>query len=471
MLARGTILMMLGQASFLLSAFAINFGLARILGPHDYGTFGVVMSVLIVVELFVITGIPELMQKYGGEVPEKMYLLVRKTLPWQVGYALLLFGLFWLAAGWIARALGDPSLTYFLRVAGLDIVFYGLFKYYQGLQNGLHRFEKHAVLGICYATSKVAAIFTLVLLGFSLTGALVGNMLGSVGGLAVGLWVTRIPKATGELDPIPYVKFVVPNVLFFVGLYLFFCIDLWFVKYHQAGSEVGYYVSAGALAKIPYVFSIALSAALLPSLSRATRNQDEAQVQDIVQQSLRYLLMFLLLFGVIVGTTSESLLIALFGADYAGGASALVILTAGLSLVTVFAVLHTVLQSCGRMILSFLLMLVLVVLDVIANAFLVPRYGIEGAALATTVAAACGVLLTGAFVHVDVRAFVPSRSTLRIAGIALVVLAISFWSPALNAQVLLKAAGLSTLYFALLWLTGELNSVDLGRLKGILKKA
>ncbi|RMF65195.1 MAG: hypothetical protein D6743_08300, partial [Calditrichaeota bacterium] len=293
MIARGTILMMLGQASFLLSAFAINFGLARLLGPEEYGTFGVVMSVLIVVELLVITGIPELIQKYGGENPENMRLLKRVTLRWQIIYSFVVFALFWGAAPLIADSLSDARLTFLIRIASTDIVVYGLFKYYQALQNGLHRFDRHAVLGIAYSISKVSAIFGLVLSGFSLTGALVGNMLGSVGGLCTGLLLTRLPEGGQELEPIPYLRFIVPNVLYFVGLYLFFCIDLWFVKIYQSGVEVGYYVSAGALAKIPYVFSIALSAALLPSIARATKDRDERRVRESTRESLRYMLMFL----------------------------------------------------------------------------------------------------------------------------------------------------------------------------------
>ena len=392
MIARGTVLMMIGQASFLVSAFAINFGLARLFGPEDYGTFGVVMSVLIVVELFVITGIPELVQKFGGENPEKMYILKRKTLPWQIVYSFLVFALFWFCVPLISASFDDGRLTQFIRIASFDIVFYGLFKYYQGLQNGQHKFDKHAVLGITYAVSKVAAIFGFVLSGYSLNGALVGNALGSVGGLIAGLIVTRIPKETGDLQDIPYLKFIIPNILYFVSLYLFFCIDLWFVKIYASGTDVGYCVSAGALAKIPYVFSIALSAALLPSIAKATKMEDEKQVKELTGESMRYVLMFLILFVVVVNSTSVAVVRLLFGNAYEGAAQPLSILIFGLSFITIFAILNTILQSRNRMTLSFVLMFGLVILDIITNYFFVPRYGILGAAAATTLASGVGAL-------------------------------------------------------------------------------
>jgi len=51
-------MLMISQGFFLVSGYAVNVGLARMLGRTGFGTFGVVMSFLLVVQLFVITGIP-----------------------------------------------------------------------------------------------------------------------------------------------------------------------------------------------------------------------------------------------------------------------------------------------------------------------------------------------------------------------------------------------------------------------------
>ena len=463
--------MMIGQASFLVSAFVINFGLARLFGPEDYGTYGVVMSVLIVVELFVITGIPELIQKFGGEEPEKMYLLKRKTLPWQIIYSFLIFAVFWFCVPMISTSFGDGHLTKFIRIASFDIVFYGLFKYYQGLQNGLHKFDRHAALGITYAISKVAAIFGFVFSGYSLNGALIGNALGSVGGLIAGLIATRLPKQTGDLQGIPYFKFIVPNILYFVSLYLFFCIDLWFVKIYTTGTDVGYYVSAGALAKIPYVFSIALSAALLPSIAKATKMKDEKQVKELTGESTRYVLMFLILFVVVVNRTSVAVVRLLFGRAYEGAAQPLSILIFGLSFITIFAILNTILQSRNRMTLSFVLMFGLVILDIITNYFFVPRYGILGAAAATTLASGVGALLGWYFVNLEITSFLPSVSLLKMVGSAIIVFTVSALLPFPDSLVFLKIFILSGVYFVSLWLIGEMKQADLLRLKSMVSKS
>jgi len=46
MISRAMILLMTSQAIFLFSGFLIHALLARLLGVIDYGTFGVVMSIL-----------------------------------------------------------------------------------------------------------------------------------------------------------------------------------------------------------------------------------------------------------------------------------------------------------------------------------------------------------------------------------------------------------------------------------------
>jgi O-antigen/teichoic acid export membrane protein len=470
MLARGTLLMMGGQASFLLSSFVINFGLARLLGPVDYGTFGLVMSVLVVVELFVITGLPEVLQKYGGETPELMHLLRRKTFLWQLVYSGAVFACFWALTPLIVRSFNDEKLALLLRVASFDIIFYGLYKYYQGMQNGLHRFDRHALLGITYASSKVILILGLVLAGYSLLGAIVGNALASVAGLSVGIAVTRLPAKPGKLDEIPYLRFVVPNILYFVGLYLFFCIDLWFVKHFASDIEVGYYVSAGALSKVPYVLSIALSASLLPSLSRATKLRDEELVRKAVGESLRYLVIFLLLISVVVVSSSTSIVVLLFGSAYGPAAPALSILIAGISLITLFAVFNTVLMARNRMTTCFAMTFGLLFVDAAANMMLVPKLGIEGAAWATALTGLVGCVSAGYIVFREINMLLPGYSWLRIPSTALLVLGLSFFLPRLDSLVIIKCAMLSVLYFSLLTLFGELKSADFSRLRAALTK-
>jgi len=60
----GTIYLMAAQAAFVASGYAIHVGLARLLGPSDYGIYAVVISLMTMVNLILTTGIPQAVSKY-----------------------------------------------------------------------------------------------------------------------------------------------------------------------------------------------------------------------------------------------------------------------------------------------------------------------------------------------------------------------------------------------------------------------
>ncbi|MCG8603377.1 oligosaccharide flippase family protein [bacterium] len=465
MVSRATVLLMLSQAIFLLSGFLINSGLARLLQPIDYGTFGLTMSILVIVELLVITGIPEAIQKFGGEQPMAMKKLIAKTLPWQIGYAVTVFVIFWLMTPHLASLFGDHSLTYYLRIASIDIVIYGLYKYFLGVQNGLHRFVHYTLLGITYSVVKLAAIIGLVWAGFSIVGALVGNVIGSLAALVLALLVTRLAKSEAEPEPNSYFSFVLQNVVYFVGLNLFFSIDLWFVKYYLSGTGVGHYVSAGVLAKLTYLLSVALSAVLLPSLARSIKLRQTSRTKELIKDSLRYVLIFLLLVNTVVVLNAEGIIVLFFGMEYLAAAPILSILIVGLSFVTMMAVINTFMIANNQMKACFVMIGSLVILDIVLNRMLVPEFGLYGAAFATAIVGFVGTVWGGLYILEEFRSLIFSFSSLRLAGVTSAVFLASTLLGFGQFDVILKSALMGSVYVLLLWITKEINTVDLRRLK------
>ncbi len=465
MISRATILLMTSQVIFLFSGFLINSGLARIFKPIDYGTFGLVMSILVIVELFVITGIPEAIQKFGGERPEVMSKLISKTLPWQIVYAIIVFLIFWLIAPLLSNIFGDSELTFYLRIAGIDIIIYGLYKYFLGVQNGLHRFFHYTILGITYSLAKLAAILGLVWLGFSISGALVGNIIGSVLALILAFMFSRVPESEVELESRSYTSFVIQNVFYFVGLNLFFSIDLWFVKYYIPGAGVGLYVSASVLAKVTYLISVALSAVLLPSLSRTIKLQQQQRTNALIKDSLRYLMIFLVLINTVIIINSTGIIKLFFGDDYIAAASVLSILIVGLSFFTMMAIINTIMIANNQMRASLVLILGLLILDCILNRILVPHYQLYGAAIATATVGLLGTILGGLYVFKEFKSLIISFSLVRLTAITLFVFFIANLMNQIHIDVILKSVLLGSIFLFLLWLTREITSVDLRRFK------
>jgi len=361
-------------------------------------------------------------------------------------------------------------LTFYLKIASVDIIFYGLYKYYMSMQNGLHQFGRQTLSGIAYAVCKPVAIFVLIFFGFGITGAVVGNTLGSVGGLVAGALIIRFPEVKARLGDIAFFKFAFTNVFYFVGLQLLFSIDIWFVKYHLSQALVGEYVSASSVAKIPYFLSLAVSAALLPSVSKASKEKDEKRVRDIVRIILRYWLMLLLAMVVVVASTSDSLIVLFFGSSYENAGPVLAVLFAAIALLTFSAVMNTILISRDRLLPCLSMVGSLIVLDICANAALVSKFGSLGAAYATLTVALFSIAVSAWLLLRETRAAIPILSAVRTVAAAGAVFFLTLRAPYFGGQAffLLKGLAISLGFVGLLFASRELNLGDLRRLRTIL---
>jgi len=465
MVSRATFLLMISQVIFMVSGFLIHAGLARILQPVDYGTFGLVMSILVVVEVLVITGIPEAIRKYGGEQPEVMKELIKKTLSWQLGYCVAVFLLFWLISPLIAAFFNDKNLTFLLRLASLDIIIYGLYKFYLAAQNGLHRFESYTTIGIIYSITKLAAIMGLVWLGFSVSGALIGNMVGSLVALVFAFVFTRLKDSDETPETVHYLWFAGQNVFYFVGLNLLFSIDLWFVKYFLEDANVGLYVSAGLFAKLTYSLSLALSAVLLPSISRAVKLQQSRRIRDLTKESIRYVTIALVLLNIIVILNAKGIIRLFFGEEYLSAEPILSMLMVGLSMITLTAIINTIMIAKDSMRNCLIQVLLLVALDVILNIILVPKLQMYGAAISTFLVGLVGMIMAGMHVWTEFKSVIFSMSMVRLTGVTLILIVVSQFLSEGKPAVFINPVIIGAIYLSLLWFTKEITAVDLRRLK------
>ncbi len=283
--------------------------------------------------------------------------------------------------------------------------------------------------------------------------------------LIVGLIITRIPEASRDPGKIPYLKFIVNNVFYFLALYLLLNVDLWFVKYYISGKFVGYYFAASILSKVPYYLSIAISAALLPSLSRSIHLKDNEKVKKIVKVTFRYLSIFLLLTWLIVVNNSEKVMILFFGPDFSEASDVIIILMGGLSLITLMAVMNTVMIARNLMGTCFFVLFSLVFADIFLNFLLIPKYGIVGAAMATTISGFIGLLICTIYIWQDLRSLIFSITIPRLICVTFVVYLTFSFLPIVHLHVIVSAIMISIVFLLALLFTREISPFDIQMIK------
>ena len=109
-MARGAALVTAASALFVASGYAVNVWLGRLLGPEDYGRFGVVLALITMLNVLQNSSVPQAVARYTASHPHGASALLRQGLQLQLGI------------GWcsprpggrrlaIASLLGDAQLT------------------------------------------------------------------------------------------------------------------------------------------------------------------------------------------------------------------------------------------------------------------------------------------------------------------------------------------------------------------------
>jgi O-antigen/teichoic acid export membrane protein len=474
-MGRGTLYLMIASAVFLVTGYAIHFGLGRYLGPETYGIYGVVLSLMTTINLLLTTGFPQGASKYIAEDNVKLSSIVRHSTRIQVLFSLLIFAIYFGLAGVIANLFNDPNLTLYIRISASVIPFYALYAIYSdGYLNGLREFGKQARTLTVASVAKVGMVFLLVLLGLSVKGAILGYLLAAVvGWLLAWRYLGAVGESSANFEWSKLVKFGIPATLFAAMLYLIMSIDLFAVK-AISGEDVdtGLYTAATTIAKVPYFIFGGLALALLPSISRSTSVNDSKLTASYINQSMRYMLMLLIPGVLLISATSSDLITLAYSSRYIEAGNPLSVLVFGLAFLAVFLVLAHIIMGGGKPNVVFGIALPLVAMDIALNITLIPRYELMGAAWATTLTGLIGMVAVAIYVLRQFKALVSARSFIKI---CLASLAIYFIAYFITHQVslspfflLLIYVGLFAVYLGLLLVMKELSREDLDTFKRII---
>ncbi len=474
-LAKGTIYLMSTQILFLISGYAIHFGLGRYLGPELYGTFGVIISLLTICRVLVESGTLRAVSKYTAERRELAVGIKNQTMKVQIILALIIFVFLFTLAPLIASLLKDSTLTPYIRFIAFFIPISSLYAVYFGLLNGIRAFGKQATVCIVYDVIKVLAVLTLVFLGFKVWGAIAGYLMASVVSLimAYHYWISKDREDTGvrsNFEMSKIIKFAALVILFSLAFNLVISLDLFFVKaILSEKAQAGFYTSAAALSKVPYFIFLALSSTLFPSIAKSTSDKgNEELTKSYINQSLRYTLIFLIPCAFIISATSRNLISLVYTGGYLTAASPLSILIFGLTFLCLFIILTTVITASGKPKVSLAMVLVLLLVNIVLNRTLVSIFGLTGAAVATTITGFLGVLIAGIYVYNRFHSLTSLLSLFRIVAASSIIYIVACIFSVSGIALIGYYIGLLLIYFALLFAFREIRKEDIQVARDIL---
>lgn len=445
---------------------------ARQLGPAAYGAYGMVYSVLLAFEIVGRLGLPQALTKLVAERLEGRLAVERTGLTCGTALYLGLFGLFWLAAPWLAHLLDVAEGAGLFRIAAVDIPFYGVLFMALAVLNGRGRYAAAALSTAVYALAKLAGILLLAWPGVTVEGALLVNALGSAIGLgtagfAVGAAAWR--PALGEARRLA--AFAAPVSMRGVVLQLLSGLGLWSLGF--AGSAIvpeemrGLYAAAGSIARLPTVLAVGVAGVLIGGMASALGRGDRAAALSLLANVMRALLVLLVPATLVLGVEAEGVMRLVFAERFAGGGPLLAVLVLGQGLLlTLLIVLTSALVAASRAGLAAAVTAAGLALAAVATVLMVPPYGGMGAAVASTLG--CGLAAAGAGLALTLRLgpWLSPAHLLRLTAACLPVAAVAALVPSSGGRLLLELAGLGVLQLALLWASGAVRTADLRLLLG-----
>ncbi len=468
--ARGTVLLVSSKALFLAGSVVIHVFLGRTLGPESYGLYGLAMSILLWFEVIVNSAVPWAVSKVISEKKSLARAVFRQGIVLQLVFSLVILALFLVLSPTLARLFGDRAVKILLWWAALDIPFFALLSIFLTYFNGQQQFGKQGVVSICRILFKVVATVLLVIGGFSVRGALLGNILGSALALMVGICLVSLPRPSGDRARLieRVLNFGVPYTLFLLSAQLLLNVDLWSVKILlKQVAFTGFYTSAQTISRVPFFLFLGLTTALFPALSKSTSSGQAQMSRTQIKQALRLLALALLPAGAIISSAPRVVVELFYGINFSPAVLPLTVLIWGMILFTVFYTLAVILSVAGRPLLVLLYSLFLILVDVLLNWSLVPRMGLMGAAIATSISGLLGAAILGSLVFRQFRVFIGGRSLLKMILAAVFIFGLSALVPLEGSLFVLKGLILFALYVGCLIVLREVGEEDFRRLRSL----
>ncbi len=477
-LGRGAIYLPVAKIWFILASFALNFGLPNLLDPDGVGDFGVINRLVSLINMVMITGTIQSVSKFVSEDPNRASAMRRWALRAQVCFSGLVCVMYYLSAEALANLFNDPELAVYFRISAVIPFFYALYAVHIGIFNGLKDFTRQAGFDIGYSTLRAAGLLGAAALGYGVGGVFVA-FVGAAGMILV--IATMMDRGSGHSSHVhsshvldvrtaDILRFAIPVMVLVLVTQWLLSFDLFLVKAllppERSSLLAGAYFAMLNLVLVPYMLVVSISFIVFPMISRSTFDDDRESTSTYIKQSLRVALLLAVVAEIVILASPESALGMVYPSkpEYAAHARALQILSPGYVCLCLFGVMTTIVNGAGHPRVSLMAGIFTLGLQGVLCYVLIGGSGLEGAALASTIAFMTGTLGLSLYMFRQLGAWIERVTLLRVAIAAAV--GIQFGKAVEWTGVLFLAEAILTagVFLIVLVILREVGMTDMNRL-------
>ncbi len=366
--------------------------IARVFGPSGNGTY--TLALLLPTMLATVLNL--------GVAPANVYFLGSKKVNAYYAWKVTLRISVWLSLlGWAIGAIvilfkgqsffpDVPASMLWLSLAffPLTLITANISSFFQGLQ----QFKKFNIVLILQPILNLLLVGGLLLLGIDeliyifssyfisllITQIVAYKLLrssiesdGGKGGIVTDYWKTLLNYGY---------KSHLSNILGFIN----YRADMFLLGYFLGPVSVGIYTIAVSITEKLWLFSTSISTVLLPRLSELSSDEDKRTI--LTPLIARWVLWLTAFAASILAAIGLFIINIIFGEQYTEAYSVILLLLPGIVLGSCSRVLANDMAARGRPDLNLATSWIAVTINVVGNIILIPRMGMQGAAIATSFA-------------------------------------------------------------------------------------
>lgn len=371
--------------------------LTRLLGASSYGVYATVIAVFSITEILITSGVNSGAKKYLSESREfpgwKSQVFAYY---FRLGLLLAVIGasIFVLvaASGLIDGVLGPEYRTYFYLI-GAYLIALQAREYVLRSLMGLQLERLSEPIRVCYEGLFAALAIGLAWLGYGVAGVLWAHVIASLVGSAIGLYYVEkrlelgavVRSATQDFPRRELLTFNNESIVFIFLLTSLYHIDVLMATVFVPESQIGFYKAALVLVGFLWLVPQSVQDVLIQSVSDHWRRNDLDEINRIASRTTRYILLFSTLLGIGLAALADPFVPLYFGAEFEPTILPLLVLIPGTIGFAAARPMLVITQAKGEVRPLIIATGIVAVGNVVLNALLIPRFGILGAAVATTI--------------------------------------------------------------------------------------
>lgn len=297
-----------------------------------------------------------------------------------------------IGSGIISNNLGQEFNIYFLLI-GFWLFSRQIFTMFRSILMGFNLEHYSESLVVVKEFLVFIVSIGLILVGHGVKGALVGHVVGAIAASVLAFPFVRglisvdsvVSKLPSDFPSFELAAFSLNIVLLSFLTASLYHVDVVLLRIMVGDDSTGYYKAALAVAQFLWLVPTALQTLFLHSTSKLWADGDKERITAIAARTTRYNALLTLLLGIGLAALARPFVILYYGEDFIPSTLPLIILLPGAFGFAVARPILSIGQGKGELMPLIKVTGIAALVNLILNLLLIPRYGMIGAATATSV--------------------------------------------------------------------------------------